>query len=135
MEIGGLGSRCLLVRSFLRFIRLNINARHVCSSDTLQLQRLMHRDGSTREEASARLGSQLPIAQKVPYADIVIDNSGTEQELDEHVKSLIQTVEKRAGWIWRLSWLFPPFGLFSALWTLLWKRIRLRRNAAQRPSR
>jgi len=96
----------------------------------------MQRDGSTREEASARLSSQLPIAQKIPYADIVIDNSGTEQELNEHVKGLIRTLEKRAGWIWRLSWLFPPFGLFSALWTLLWKRIRQRRrNAAQRPSR
>ncbi|KIM38154.1 hypothetical protein M413DRAFT_30298 [Hebeloma cylindrosporum] len=108
----------------------------VYCSDTLQLQRLMQRDGSTREEASARLGSQLPIAQKVPYADIVIDNSGSEQELDDHVKGLIRRLEDKAGWTWRLSWLFPPFGLLSAFWTLMWKWIKQRkRNATHMSSR
>jgi len=89
----------------------------------------MRRDGSTREEASARLRSQIPIAQKISYADIVIDNSGSEQELVEQVEGLIRTLERRAGWVWRLSWLFPPFGLFSAFWTLVFKWSRQRSSS------
>ncbi|KAF8971914.1 dephospho-CoA kinase-domain-containing protein [Flammula alnicola] len=107
----------------------------VYCSDELQLQRLMQRDGSSREEASARLNSQLPISQKVPYADIVIDNSGTKQELETQVVSLIRRLEDRAGWSWRLSWLLPPLGLFSAFWTLLWKRVIRRGKVTQRPPR
>jgi len=107
----------------------------VYCSDSLQLQRLMQRDGSTREEATSRLSSQLPISQKVPYADIVIDNSGSKQELEGRVNNLIQTLGDKAGWTWRLSWLFPPVALLSAFWTIMWKRIRrLKKNMAQRSS-
>ncbi|KAJ3514550.1 hypothetical protein NLJ89_g2312 [Agrocybe chaxingu] len=77
-------------------------------SEELQLQRLMQRDSSSREDALARLSSQLPISQKVAYADFVIDNSGSKQELTAHVESLIRRLEARAGWTWRVSWLLPP---------------------------
>lgn len=42
-----------------------------------QLQRLMARDGFTREEAEARLRSQLPAEEKAARAQVVIDTSGT----------------------------------------------------------
>ena len=89
------------------------------SSEELQLQRLMNRDSSTREDALARLGSQLPISEKVTYADIVLDNSGSRSELEDHVQGLIKRLERDAGWTWRLSWLLPPLGLLSMVWTLL----------------
>lgn len=45
-------------------------------SPELQLQRLMARDGLSREEAQARIDAQLPLAEKVMRADFVIDNEG-----------------------------------------------------------
>ena len=61
-----------------------------CASlpEETQLQRLMARDGITREEALARLRSQLPTAEKARRADVVIDTSGTIQYTKECVTSL-----------------------------------------------
>ena len=87
----------------------------------------MNRDSSSREDALARLGSQLPISEKVIYADIVVDNSGSRIELEDLVKGLIKRLEMEAGWTWRLSWLMPPLGLLAAVLTLLWRR-RLKRK-------
>jgi dephospho-CoA kinase len=42
-----------------------------------QIQRLMRRNGCSREEASIRLASQMPIDDKIPHADYVIDNGGS----------------------------------------------------------
>ena len=42
-----------------------------------QLERLMARDGFTREEAEARLRSQLPALEKARRAQVVIDTSGS----------------------------------------------------------
>jgi dephospho-CoA kinase len=42
----------------------------------LQLERLLSRDGLTREQAEARLSAQLPLASKLQHARWVIDNSG-----------------------------------------------------------
>ena len=97
------------------------------SSEELQLQRLMNRDSLSREHALSRLGSQLPISEKVTYADIVIDNSGTKSELANHVEGLIMRLEMEAGWTWRLSWLLPPLGLLAAALTLWRQRQRKRK--------
>lgn len=52
----------------------------------LQLTRLIHRDGLSREEAEQRLGAQTDIELKKERADILIDNSGgldeTERQID-----------------------------------------------------
>ncbi len=42
----------------------------------IQLQRLMARDGTSAEDAAARIRSQTPIDEKKQYADVIIDNSG-----------------------------------------------------------
>ncbi|KAG1756843.1 dephospho-CoA kinase-domain-containing protein [Suillus paluster] len=102
-----------------------------CSAD-IQLQRLMKRDRSSREDASARLNSQLPIAQKVEYADIVVDNSGDLQDLEQQVQSCLVKLERMAGWSWRFNWLFPPFALVSALWTLGWRSVKRSRRRIRR---
>ena len=49
----------------------------VCIPEEMQLERLMARDGFSREEASARLRSQMPAAEKAERADVVIDTSGS----------------------------------------------------------
>lgn len=45
-----------------------------------QIERAMHRDGVSREEAEARLARQLPLADKVKVADFVIDTSGSKED-------------------------------------------------------
>ncbi|KAJ7174410.1 dephospho-CoA kinase-domain-containing protein [Mycena filopes] len=93
-----------------------------CSAE-VQLERLMQRDNSSREDATSRLNSQLAIAEKVRYADRVVDNSGSLQELEAHVNALVESLDRDAGWTWRLSWVFPPWGLLSGLWTLTWRTL------------
>ena len=41
----------------------------------IQLRRLMTRDGLSESEAWLRIGSQMPLLEKIRYADFVIDNS------------------------------------------------------------
>ena len=84
----------------------------------------MQRDKCTREAARARLQSQLPIAEKLKYADIVLDNSGTQAELEVQVDAFARRLHIDAGWSWRVKWLIPPLGLLSAISTLLWRRVK-----------
>ena len=53
-----------------------------------QLERLMQRDGFTREEAENRLRSQLPAEEKAARADVVIDTSGPMDYTKAYVISL-----------------------------------------------
>lgn len=78
----------------------------------------MQRDSSSLEDATSRLNSQLPIAEKVPYADIVIDNSGSPQELDAQVNAIIHKLDSEMGWLWWVGYILPPVSLFSAIWVL-----------------
>jgi dephospho-CoA kinase len=45
-----------------------------------QIERAMARDGSTRQDVEARIDAQLPLADKVARADVVIDNQGPLEE-------------------------------------------------------
>ncbi|WP_173021253.1 dephospho-CoA kinase [Secundilactobacillus folii] len=45
--------------------------------EKMQLTRLMTRDNLSKEAAKDRIKSQLPLAEKVKRADVVIDNSGS----------------------------------------------------------
>ena len=45
-----------------------------------QIERLMTRDRISREEAVRRIGTQLPLEEKVSHAHFVINNSGTVEE-------------------------------------------------------
>ncbi|HZG38355.1 MAG TPA: dephospho-CoA kinase [Nodosilinea sp.] len=60
-----------------------------------QRQRLMARNGLSPEQANARIQSQMPLAEKVSRADVVIDNAGNLSELfcqvDEALQNLSQS--------------------------------------------
>lgn len=105
------------------------------SSREIQLQRLMKRDGSSREAALSRINAQLPLADKLDYADQVIDNSGSLQDLDSQITSLVARMRKEVGWTWRISWLIPPIGLLFGCFKLLWRKIKRSRRASGRRSR
>ena len=62
-----------------------------------QLARLMERDGFSRDEAEARLRSQIPAEEKAARADVVIDTSGSIQYTKEYVISLYAKEVGAAG--------------------------------------
>jgi dephospho-CoA kinase len=57
----------------------------VSCSESQQLERLMQRNHLTLEQAQARINSQMPLAEKVARADIVLDNSQTLEKLLEQI--------------------------------------------------
>lgn len=67
----------------------------------IQVQRLMRRDSISEEEAMRRISTQMPILEKVQYADYVIENSGKLSETQEQVKqvfaALLQRYEESLG--------------------------------------
>ncbi len=54
----------------------------------LQLQRLMKRDRIKREAALAKINSQMSLDKKKEYADRIIENNGTRQELRVKVEQI-----------------------------------------------
>jgi len=105
-----------------------------CSKE-LQLRRLIERDHMSEEDARSRLSAQLPLSEKLDYADYVLDNSGTIPELQRQVTSLVRTLDNQSSYItYKLSWFFPPYGLLSAALTLWWRAMK-RRSKSQRRRR
>jgi dephospho-CoA kinase len=62
----------------------------VYASESVQIKRLMQRDGIAEEEAKQALKVQMPLSKKVEQADYVIDNSGTPEEAQAQVQRVWQ---------------------------------------------
>lgn len=60
----------------------------VYADEERQLERLEKRNGATREEALRRLASQMPVMEKLKYADYVIDNNGAIEETLSRAREL-----------------------------------------------
>jgi dephospho-CoA kinase len=60
-----------------------------------QILRVMKRNSLSREEAIARLKSQMPIDEKLKFADLVIRNDGTMRELAQRVEEVWQELLSR----------------------------------------
>ncbi|MGI8316824.1 dephospho-CoA kinase [Halobacillus mangrovi] len=58
-------------------------------SEETQLERLMERDRSSREDAEQRIKAQIPVKQKAAMADAVIDNNGTIDESFQQLKDIL----------------------------------------------
>jgi dephospho-CoA kinase len=63
----------------------------------LQLERLTSRRGMTDEEAKARIASQVSREDRLAAADIVVDNSGSLEELDRRVDEVWEELSERTG--------------------------------------
>lgn len=66
----------------------------VSCSRQQQLERLMQRDQLTEEAAQIRINSQLPIEEKAALADVVLDNSDTQDALLEQVDAALKVENK-----------------------------------------
>lgn len=60
----------------------------VVAEEEARISRIMLRDGSTQEEARARIRSQMPQQQKLAFAHKVLDNSGDQIALFKQVDAL-----------------------------------------------
>ena len=70
----------------------------VAASEQAQIERLRTRDGLDEAAARARIGAQLPLAEKRARADIVIDNDGSLPELEARARdALVQVRAFLAG--------------------------------------
>ncbi|MDF2938219.1 MAG: dephospho-CoA kinase [Paenibacillaceae bacterium] len=58
----------------------------VAADPDVQLERLMTRNGLSREEAEQRILAQMPLEWKKEWADAVIDNSGAPEETEQQVE-------------------------------------------------
>ena len=63
----------------------------VCGREQ-QIERAMARDGITREEVLERLNRQMPLEEKLRFADYVIDTSGTKEETSKQVKAVYDSL-------------------------------------------
>ncbi len=61
----------------------------VCGREQ-QIERAMARDGISREEVLERLSRQMPLEEKVKYADYVIDTSGSKENTLAQVRELYE---------------------------------------------
>ncbi|ABO50124.1 dephospho-CoA kinase [Desulforamulus reducens MI-1] len=55
----------------------------VTVDERVQLERLMQRDKLSPEQAKKRIHSQMPQREKMKYANVIIDNSGTPEEVKQ----------------------------------------------------
>ncbi|HEX5000143.1 MAG TPA: dephospho-CoA kinase [Terriglobia bacterium] len=60
----------------------------VITSPEIQRQRLRERTNLTGDEIEARIGAQLPMPEKAKFADYIIDNSGTLEDMRRQVETI-----------------------------------------------
>lgn len=67
----------------------------IASPRELQIERMERTRGYTREQASARLAAQWPVAEKVARADFTVQNDSTPEHLRDEAVRLVSWLEKR----------------------------------------
>jgi dephospho-CoA kinase len=66
-----------------------------CPLET-QIERFMSRDNATREQALARIDRQMPLEEKRPYADHIIDTTGSFDETRERTRTVYVKLREEA---------------------------------------
>jgi dephospho-CoA kinase len=66
-----------------------------CDEET-QLHRIMAKKTFSREDAQRRLKQQMPLEEKIKYADYVIHNDSGLSELEEKVEALFHQLKQLA---------------------------------------
>ncbi|MGB2726871.1 MAG: dephospho-CoA kinase [Halobacteriota archaeon] len=61
-------------------------------SEETQIKRVMERDGGTEEDAKELIELQMPLKDKLKFADIVINNEGTREETEKQVRNMFHAL-------------------------------------------
>ena len=67
----------------------------VYATQEVQIERLVSRDGIGQEEAIARIESQMPLEEKVAYADYVINNNGSKENTQDQVSRFYRAIREK----------------------------------------
>lgn len=67
-----------------------------CSPET-QLARLMKRNSLSEAEAMSRINAQMPSAEKIKFADYVVDTNGSLEDSEKQVVSIIQELKRQTN--------------------------------------
>ncbi len=78
--------------SYKRFDKLIV----VSCTFEQQIARAVHRDGCTEDEARARLRRQMPLEEKLRFADFVIDTSGAKEDTVEQTRTIYEKLRSLA---------------------------------------
>ena len=62
----------------------------------VQIARFVDREHGTEDDARARMARQMPLADKIPYADYLIDTSGAKAETRERAREVYVKLEEEA---------------------------------------
>jgi dephospho-CoA kinase len=62
-----------------------------------QVKRLTARDKITREQALARISSQMPLIEKRYHADFVIDNTGSQESTEKQARLIFEKLKEEAA--------------------------------------
>ncbi len=79
--------------SYKRFDKLIVV---FCDQET-QIERVMKRNGFSRDQAEVRIKTQMPTEEKRRYADIEIDTSGSYEQTDKRVREVYQELQALAA--------------------------------------
>ncbi len=74
-----------LQKEFDRVIVVYVN-------EETQMRRVMEREGVTREEAKKMIDLQMPLKEKLKFADFIINNQGPREETEKQVKSIFEAL-------------------------------------------
>jgi len=69
----------------------------VDARESVQINRLVQRDGISEEEAKQALKAQMPLSEKVELADYVIDNNSTLADTEIQVRKVWKELLVLAG--------------------------------------
>jgi dephospho-CoA kinase len=76
--------------SFRRYDRLIV----VSCTEQQQLERTIHRSGASEQDVRARLSRQLPLSEKLKFADFVIDTSGDKEDTLRQTRAVYEALRR-----------------------------------------
>lgn len=96
-------------------------------------------NGLTEEDARSRLASQHDLKSKLPYADVVLDNSSalsggrSSEVLAAQVGDLVRSWRADYSGLtgtlyWLATWLMPPFAIFVGALCIFQRRQKVQRR-------
>jgi dephospho-CoA kinase len=68
----------------------------VCPPE-VQVRRFVEREGATEEAARARMDRQMPLEEKIPFADYLIDTSGTKDDTVSRAREVWEKLKEEAA--------------------------------------
>jgi dephospho-CoA kinase len=68
----------------------------VCPPE-VQIQRFLEREGGSEEDAKARMARQMPLLEKIPFADYVIDTSGSKDDTVSRAREVWEKLKAEAS--------------------------------------